>query len=135
MKDKTVTVELKEFITRTLSDILKGVTDAQGDVSIVKNVAPWGIGGSKYPGDVVKAPSGALIAVKFDVAVTAELSDEAKGGGFKVAVLGVGASAGGEVGMASKNIAVTRIQFDIPVLLPSGDQLKPPAPTAVSQDQ
>ena len=131
-----MTVELKEFITRTLSDILKGVTDAQGDASIVKNVAPWGIGGSKYPGEIVKTPSGALIAVRFDVAVTAETSDAAKGGGgFKVAVLGVGASAGGEIGAASKNVAVTRIQFDIPVLLPSGDQLKPPAPTAVSQDQ
>lgn len=131
-----MTVELKEFITRTLSDIVKGVADAQGDGSIGKNVAPWGIGGSKYPGEIQKAPFGALIAVKFDVAVTAESSDEAKGGGgFKVAVLGVGASAAGEVGTASKNVAVTRIQFDIPISLPAGDQLKPPAPTAVSQDR
>jgi hypothetical protein len=118
-----LTVELKEFITQTLSDILKGVTTAQGDASIGNNVAPWGIGGAKYPGGIVQAHSGALIAVKFDVAVRAESSDQTKGGGaFKVAVLGMGASAGGEIGAASKNVAVTRIQFDIPILLPAGDQ-------------
>jgi hypothetical protein len=106
---------------------LKGVTDAQDDASIGKNVAPWGIGGAKYPGGIAQAHSGALIAVKFDVAVTAESSDAAKGGGgFKVAVLGVGASAGGEIGTASKNVAVTRIQFEIPLLLPAGDRKAQP---------
>lgn len=107
---------------------MKGVTDAQDDTSIGKNVAPWGIGGAKYPAGISQTTSGALIAVKFDVAVTAESSDAAKGGGgFKVAVLGVGASAGGEMGTASKNVAVTRIQFEIPVSLPAGDRPRPKA--------
>ena len=61
--------------------------------------------------------------MKFDVAVTAESSDAAKvEGGFKVAVLGIGTSAGADLGTASKNVAVTRIQIEVPVLLPAGDQ-------------
>ena len=83
-----MTVELKEFITQTLSDILKGVIDAQDDASVGKNIAPSTIGGTHYPGSGIATVirGGALVAVNFDVAVTAEASDAVKGGGgFKVA--------------------------------------------------
>jgi hypothetical protein len=105
-----MTVELKDFVTQTLLDILKGVSDAGLDQTVGRRIAP----------------TEAIVRVKFDVAVTAESTDTAKaGGGFKVAVLGIGASAGADLGTASKNVAVTRIQFEVPVLLPAGDKKKP----------
>jgi hypothetical protein len=120
-----MSVALREFIKQTLSDILGGVVDAQQDPSMGKSVAPWGIGGADYPGKTVaKSINGALISVSFDVAVTAETSNAAKGGAsVKVAVLGIGGSAGGELGTTSKNVAITRIQFEVPLQLPAGDRL------------
>jgi hypothetical protein len=120
-----VTVELKEFVKQTLLDILKGVAETQQDTAVGKAVVPGQIGDAKHPGSGVSTVlrQGALISVSFDVAVTAETSDAAKGGGgFKVAVLGMGASAGGELGSTTKNVAVTRIQFSVPVLLSASDR-------------
>jgi hypothetical protein len=54
--------------------------------------------------------NGSLTFVKFDVAVTTESADTTKGGGgFKVAVLSIGASSGGEAASIEKNTAVTRV--------------------------
>jgi thiamine biosynthesis lipoprotein ApbE len=39
-----MTVELKEFVERTLTDIIRGVRDASHDPTIGPHVAPWGIG-------------------------------------------------------------------------------------------
>jgi hypothetical protein len=98
------------------------VSDVQNDPAIGRNVAPWGIGHVQLPGSAVQTIRGPLISVAFDVAVTAESTDAAKdGAGFKVAVLGVGASAGGEASLASKNVAVTRIRFEVPIVFPAGD--------------
>jgi hypothetical protein len=44
-----MTVELKEFVERSLKDVLKAVYDAGEDPQIGKQVAPWGIGGAKFP--------------------------------------------------------------------------------------
>lgn len=104
-------VELREFVKQTLSDILKGVTDAQDDLSIAQHVAPRGARGGV---------SGALCEVELDVAVTAEAAEAAKGGaGFKVAVLNIGASAGGEMSAASKDVAATHVKFKVPLMLPN----------------
>lgn len=111
---------LKEFIAQTLKDILGGVVEAQTHEH-GKNVAPWGIGGAKYSPEsgLLAVPGGAMTVVKFDAAVTAEMSDTVKaGGGFKVVVFSMGAS--GEA--TEKNVAVTRVQFSIPLTLPAGDK-------------
>jgi hypothetical protein len=124
-----MTVELKEFVERSLKDVLKAVHDAGEDPQIGKQVAPWGIGGAKFPetSGAVPVHNGSLTFVKFDIAVTAESADTTKGGGgFKVAVLSIGVSAGGEAASIEKNTAVTRIQFAVPVLLPAGDRIRPP---------
>jgi hypothetical protein len=72
-----------------------------------------------------------MTVVKFDVAVTAETSDTAKGGGgVKIAVMSVAVPASGDVETASKNVAVTRIQFSVPISLPAGDRQERPAPPA-----
>lgn len=110
-----MSVALRGFVRQTLEDIIGGAADVEGD-----NVVPKGIGSGKYPGASVSTipRRGALIAVSFDVAVAAETGDAVKGGSrVKVAVLGAGAD--GEVGTTSKNVAVTRIQFEVPVLLPA----------------
>jgi len=54
-----MTVELKEFVERSLKDVLKAVHDAGEDPQIGKQVAPWGIGGAKFPetSGVVSEPS------------------------------------------------------------------------------
>src|SRR5271163_4426416 len=114
------TVSLKEFVAQTLRDILGAVTEVQKDGDIGKNIAPWGIGAIEYPSDsgaVRKGPFTATV-IRFDVAVTAELSDSAKGGGgLKVAVFNLGVH--GEIG--SKNVTNNRIQFSIPINLPPGN--------------
>jgi hypothetical protein len=115
-----MSVSLKEFVSQALRDILDGVTDAQTDKKIGKNIAPWGIGDIAYPSDsgaIRKGPFTATV-VKFDVAVTAEVTGSAAAGGaLKIAVFNLGAH--GERG--NKNVATNRIQFSVPVSLPSGD--------------
>jgi hypothetical protein len=115
-----MTVSLKDFVSQTLRDILDGVMDVQKDANLGKHIAPWGIGSVEYPsesGAVRKGPFTATV-VKFDVAVTAELTDSAKAGsGLKIAVFDFGVQ--GEIG--SKNVATNRIQFSVPVSLPAGD--------------
>jgi hypothetical protein len=105
-----MTVELKEFVRQTLTDILRAVSDAGDDQTIGPLIAPWGIGNCKLSegSGAVTTTKGFLTVVKFDVAVTAETTDAAKGGGgFKVAVMSVGASAGAEAQTAAKNVAAT----------------------------
>ena len=106
-----MSVELRSFVKQTLVDILQGVQDAQAEPSIGANVAPKGSASFGSPS--------ATATVTFDVAVTAESSDATQGGaGFKVAVMGIGASAGGEASAGSRNVAVTHIKFQVPVTLP-----------------
>ena len=111
---------LREFITQTISDILDGVADAHKHAH-GKEVAPWGIGGAKFPSDsgAVLTMNGALTFVRFDVAVTAESSDGTQfGGGLKVVV----ASSGATATTTAKNIEVTRVQFVVPLGLPADDR-------------
>ncbi len=105
-----MTASLNDFVSQTLRDILNGVIDVQRDANIGKNIAPWGIGAIDYPSDsgVVRNGPFTVTVVKFDVTVTAEITDSAKGGGgLKIAVFDLGVH--GEIG--SKNVATNRIQF------------------------
>jgi hypothetical protein len=115
-----MTVSLKDFISQTLRDILGAIVEVQEDQKIGKHVAPWGIGAIEYPADsgaIRKGPFTATV-IKFDVAVTAELTDAAKGhAGLKIAVFNLGVH--GEMG--SKNSATNRIQFSVPISIPPGD--------------
>jgi len=111
-------VGLREFIKQTLSDVLSGVADAQADPSLGKNVAPV-LNHQKVTTLPVHRSGGPSISINFDVAVTVESNDALEGGaGFKIAVLGMSAFAGGKKGKGSKNIVVNRIQFEVPVVLP-----------------
>ncbi len=115
-----MTASLKDFVSQTLRDILHGVIDVQKYTNIWKNIAPWGFGAIEYSSDsgVVRKGPFTVTVVKFDVAVTAEITEAAKaGGGLKIAVFDFGVH--GEMG--NKNVATNRIQSGVPVSLPAGD--------------
>lgn len=119
-----MTIELKDFVAHTLTEILDGITTAQMHDKLGQYIAPWGIGAIEYPPDsgaVTKGPFTATV-VKFDIGVTAETTDSTKaGGGLKIAVLSVGV--GGE--KVNKSTAINRIQFSVPICLPPGDKNRP----------
>jgi len=105
-------MNLDEFVADTLLQIIKGVSTAQeGAKAIGARVNPRPL---SDVGLRVTSDSGAPIhPIEFDVAVTTE---KGSSGGAKVSVWGVGA--GGE--LASKDITVSRIKFQIQVALPQG---------------
>ena len=124
-----MSIGLREFIKQTLSDVLSGVADAQADPSLGKNVAPV-LNHQRVSAEPVHRSGGPVTSITFDVALTIESTDALEGGaGFKIAVFGMGASAGGKKGKGSKNIVVNRIQFEVPVVLPPPkEEMQPPLP-------
>ncbi len=90
-------MELDKFVTSVLSDIVKGIQNAQARGDIGKYVAPSGIGGHDYAKHNRVSSGGRLSStiVDFDIAVTVEESSNVSGsGGIKVA--GIGASIDGD---------------------------------------
>jgi len=116
-------MELKEFISETLQQIVGGVEDAQanlgGDGEVNPNI--W----MSQRGDAAKlkileSNSGQWIhLVKFDVAVTVAEGTGTKGGiGLVVGPVTLG-SAGQS---SSENSSNSRIQFEIPIAYPRKDK-------------
>ncbi len=114
-------MELKEFLSETLLSIIAGVTDAQkkaaehgaliNPTGLMRNItnvsdnAIWDNRNNNY-----------AQSISFDVAITAE--DSATGGAKVKVLTGIlGGNIGGEKG--SKNSVASRIQFVVPILLPS----------------
>ncbi|RRH94241.1 hypothetical protein EH240_27555 [Mesorhizobium tamadayense] len=108
-------MELEEFISETLRQILSGAAKAQ-DTEIGKNVnaAFPGVLGSNLS---VLPEFGVFARVDFDVAVTAESTVGGKG---SIRVWGLGA----EGGKDSRSQTVSRVVFAVPLRLPDGDQSK-----------
>jgi len=116
-------MELQEFLSETLKQIVKGVKDAQEFVANEGHgakVNPRGVTalkrddqGQKQPHDIgTKLP---IERVEFDVAISASDSVESSGGGsLRVWALNVG----GQAGSATENTTVSRIRFSVPVVLP-----------------
>ncbi len=100
-------MELDEFISKTLVQIIAGVTKAQDEHSDLVN--PMGAG-KVYR--VNRPPSEAVKSVDFDVAVTVEEKKGAKGGA-KISVLGN--NIGGSGGSESTERSVTKIKFSVPI--------------------
>jgi hypothetical protein len=87
-------MELKEFITKTLTEIKDGISEAD------KNG--------------VKVSDSTAKMVDFDISVTTNSSDESKiGGGIFVTGIGLGAN----TKEMNNNSAVSRIKFSIPLFL------------------
>ncbi|KAA3449886.1 hypothetical protein C7I87_14805 [Mesorhizobium sp. SARCC-RB16n] len=105
-------MDLEQFISETLGQILSGVAKAQ-DTEIGENV------NASFRGDpgsnLSMLPEFGFVRVDFDVAVTAESSADGK---EFIRVWGTGA----EGGMDSRSQAVSRVVFAVPLRLPDGDQ-------------
>ncbi|TXG94011.1 MAG: hypothetical protein E6R09_18180 [Rhodocyclaceae bacterium] len=110
-------MNLDEFIKEVLSQIISGVRGAQerdGGALVV----PDGDGGHDYAKHTRVSSSARIKStiVDFDIALTVEDSTKGTGGGG-LKVFGMGANVQGE--LSSKDTTVSRIQFAVPILLPT----------------
>ena len=114
-------MELKDFVTETLKQVIEGVKAAQNFAKENGGqINPKGIAmsaSSTHP--QLYGSKGELVQlIEFDVAVTTTEEDKAKGGtGIFVGAFGIGVQ--GESG--NQNSAINRIQFKVPIILPNQD--------------
>src|SRR5260370_33921195 len=99
-------MELKDFVSRTITDIIEGVREAQAAAGSDAYVNP-GIGRE---------------IVEFDVALTVTEAAEKKGGGG-ITVAGFLKAEGGG-GSSSSNSSISRVKFSVAVKLPTQSQPK-----------
>jgi hypothetical protein len=115
-------MNLSEFVAATLKQIAEGVQAAQGAVNAAGGtVNPPSSTPTFDSGDIQLAISSGqrLTSVSFDVALTVvEESDSKAGIGIATGIVGLG---GSKVSKASET-SVSRVQFNVPVLLPRGDE-------------
>ncbi len=111
-------MELKEFVSEALKQVIDGIEDAQKYVSeketnAVINPSPMGIpGGAMY----IEKPFNALDPVEFDIALTTE-QENTKSGKAKISVLSLGANASTE--SQTTQSSVSRIKFLVRVVFPT----------------
>lgn len=111
-------MELKEFVSQSLTQIFEGVRQAQdktkdvGGSIATKVIAPQR--DSQYV--IGFNHKEAVILVDFDVSInTVDVTNSKAGLGLFVAAFGGGAQAGSE----SSNNQLSRLRFSVPVILPS----------------
>lgn len=110
-------MELKTFISETLTQILEGVTESQSKASqtggrIVPHVQTPREGANLYGHTNDKLP---VIVVDFDVSVFAQEDTGTKGGiGIAIGVLALGSKGESNQQQNSTN----KIKFQIPIALP-----------------
>ena len=122
-------MELDKFIEESLKQIIQGVKNAQEatrlpnknpreyahinpDIMYSADTAPKG----KYYATISRD---LVLFVDFDVAVTTDYKDEAKGS-FGIKVFGIGIGAGGL--SAEGASTVSRIKFQVPIRLPKVEE-------------
>lgn len=121
-------MELREFITQSLVQLSLGVSDAQKELaqtgarinpkmsSLFPNNGKDSYNSLGWAESDQAAP---VFLVDFDVAVTATDGTNTKGGiGVVAGVLALGSQGASE----NRNTAVTRIQFKVPLMLPSHEK-------------
>jgi hypothetical protein len=110
-------MELKDFVSETLKHVMEGVKMAQEKAAELGGaVNP--IGFIITQASVPRSMQGDLVAhvINFDIVVSTHDTDKAKGGvGIFVGDIGVGVRGEAE----SQSTAVNRIQFSVPVYLPT----------------
>ncbi len=111
-------MELKDFISQTLTEIATGVKAAQSstiDMIINPKYQPYHRDTNRAAGYSVGDTGTQIFAVDFDVAVEAS---EAKGGKASIAVFGGLFGAGAGLNKEEQNKFQNRIRFSVPVILP-----------------
>lgn len=113
-------MELKQFITQTLNDIIDGIADSQKHASERQAVINPHFESSVARCFYVQDDNSSYDAfevqnIEFDIAVTVSNEDKSKAGiGVLSAVLNVGAQ--GEENQSSNE--VSRVKFTVPVVFP-----------------
>lgn len=118
-------MKLQDFVCESLSQIIKGIHDAHKlELPLNAEVSPYRhIKNVKTDNTRMKPMYSWQYAtpIKFDVAVTTEQTKGTKGG---IGVV-VGAIALGSQGKTDKlDSSVSRIQFEVPVILPHNEKKK-----------
>ena len=112
-------MELKDFVSETLSQIIQGVNDAKAtandnNATINPHLTSNHTEMSKQ--GILWASGQAAQIVKFDVALTVTEGTGTKGGiGIFAGAVNLGSSGESQ----SENTSVSRIQFSVPIVLPN----------------
>ena len=121
-------MELEKFIEESLKQIIQGVKNAQAGTRLPdKNLRDYAFVNPHILYTANNAPKGKyyttydslVLFVDFDVAVTTDYKEEAKGS-FGIKVFGIGLGAGGSAEEGESK--VSRIKFQIPLRLPKADE-------------
>lgn len=109
-------MQLKDFVSQTLKEIVEGVIEAQKTTSVNEGHINPEIDRSSVDPTMRIAANGRLIeSVEFDVAVTVDEGTGTKGGiGIFIGALALGSQ--GE--SSNKNSSINRVKFTVPILLP-----------------
>ena len=111
-------MDLKEFISEALVQIISGVADAQEKIaSIGGKISPGLMGTHTTLAAHGFIPSGGGTAqvVQFDVALTVKEGSGTKGGiGIVAGIVSLGSTGQSN----SENSSVSRVKFGVPVVLP-----------------
>ena len=118
-------MNLEEFVDTSLRQIIAGVKKAQEGTRLPgKHPSNADVVNPKIMYDADPAPKGKYFAtvdrnllhfVDFDVAVTTDSTSEAKGD-LALKVAGIGIGGGG--GVSDRDSVVSRIKFQVPIVLP-----------------
>ena len=109
-------MELKDFITETLTQMMEGVKNAQEKAKEVGAIVnPEANDSSKHYIEVGNEHIASIQNVEFEIALTASTTEETKKGinvAFAAIELGRGK------GNNEQNSAINKIKFEIPIVLP-----------------
>ena len=112
-------MELQDFVTETLKQIITGVKEAtvhakESGAELNPTNLTWSGGDTRI---ITHISNGAIVQnIEFDIAVTTTDSSKSKGGvGVFVGAVGIGTSAQSQ----EENTSLSRIKFSVPLSLPS----------------
>lgn len=113
-------MELKDFIDNALTQIMEGVSSAQKKIDEFGGVInPHMHGGKQVQLGLHYTSEGSASVVKFDVALSVTEGTNTKAG---ISVLGgaINLGAGGQ--SSNQNTVVSRLEFSVPIVLPSSQR-------------
>jgi len=114
-------MELQEFITLSITQIISGVKKAQEQNTTDARVNPsnLSLGDGVTQKELYDFANDMLLTrVEFDVAVTTEDTKGTKGGlGVFVGAVGLGTQGQSE----ARNSSISRLKFSVPIALPKGN--------------
>jgi hypothetical protein len=115
-------MELKDFVSQTLTQIIDGVSDAQAAaLQAGAQVNPYvnAAGSDLVSQGMLYTEGNAAQVVKFDVALTVSEGTGTKGG---IGVFAGAVNLGSAGQSQSENSSVSRVQFSVPVILPRSSE-------------